>query len=45
MVVGIACKTCKSAKENYGSFDAGFTGVAIGVIVAFVIEFIWVVVR
>ena len=28
-----------------GFLAAGFTGVAIGVIVAFVIEFIWVVVR
>tara|TARA_R110000751_G_scaffold74641_1_gene150706 strand:- start:775 stop:888 length:114 start_codon:yes stop_codon:yes gene_type:complete len=28
-----------------GFLAAGFTGVAIGVIVAFVIEFIWAVVR
>lgn len=28
-----------------GFLAAGFTGVAIGVIVAFVIEFIWEVVR
>jgi len=28
-----------------GFLAAGFTGVAIGVIVAFVIEFVWAVVR
>tara|TARA_R110000764_G_scaffold164896_1_gene251903 strand:+ start:592 stop:705 length:114 start_codon:yes stop_codon:yes gene_type:complete len=28
-----------------GFLAAGFTGVAIGVIVAFVVEFIWAVVR
>ena len=28
-----------------GFLAAGFTGVAIGVIVAFVIEFIWAVIR